>query len=145
MELAPETWVVIADGEKYLQAKNEGDKEHLDLRVMRQKEQDNPPTHQQGTDKPGRKDDAGIGSSAVEQTDWHQLEKERFTKDLAERLRKWALDDAYRHLLVIADPSTLGALRQEYHQEVKDRLVGEIDKDLTNHPLEDIEKIIRAA
>ena len=41
--------------------------------------------------------------------------------------------------------TTLGAIRPHYHKTVTDRLVGEIDKDLTGMPVGKIERIIRAA
>ncbi|MEQ8771698.1 MAG: host attachment protein [Erythrobacter sp.] len=46
---------------------------------------------------------------------------------------------------MIADPKTLGEMRQHYHTELKKRLVGEIDKTLTNASTGDIEKAIAAA
>ena len=91
---------------------------------------ENPPTREQGTDRPGRFDNAAAGPSTAEPTDWHRLEKERFAKDLAERLRLWALDDRFRSLVLVADPRTLGLLRAELHKTVVERLAGEIDKDL---------------
>jgi protein required for attachment to host cells len=38
----------------------------------------------------------------------------------------------------------LGELRKHYHKEVEKRLSGEIAKDLTGHPVEQIERIIMA-
>ena len=45
-------------------------------------------------------------------------------------------------MIVAADPSTLGELRKEWHQEVEKRIIAEIDKDLTNHDMSDIEKLV---
>ena len=39
----------------------------------------------------------------------------------------------------------LGELRKHYHVEVQNRLAGEIAKDLTGHPIPDIEKALSAA
>ena len=49
-----------------------------------------------------------------------------------------------KSLIVVAPPRTLGALRKHYHKEVERRLIGEISKDLTGHPIGEIEKIIAA-
>jgi protein required for attachment to host cells len=38
----------------------------------------------------------------------------------------------------------LGELRDEMHQEVAAKVVGEIPKTLTNHPMDEIEKIVKA-
>ena len=48
-------------------------------------------------------------------------------------------------LLVIADPKTLGEMRQHYHTELTQRIVGEIDKTLTGQPIAKIEAAIVAA
>lgn len=38
-----DAWVLIADSEKALFLRNEGDEEHMNLEVIREMEQDNPP------------------------------------------------------------------------------------------------------
>ena len=78
MRLANGTWVLVLDGEKFLLLRNQGDADIMDLRVIDHEEVENPPTREQGTERPGRLNDPGPGRSAVEQTDWHALEKERF-------------------------------------------------------------------
>jgi protein required for attachment to host cells len=145
MKLTHGTWVMVLDGEKYLLLRNQGDAEIIDLRVVEHDEIENPPTHDQGTEKPGRLPDAGQGRSAVEQTDWHALEKANFAGDVADRLKNWALKNRFSELLVCADPKTLGTIRPKYHGEVSRRLVGEIDKDLTSLPVDQVEKVIKAA
>ena len=145
MKIDKGAWILVADGEKYLLLRNEGGRERLDLRVMHQAAQENPPTREQGTDRPGRLDDAGPGRSAVEETDWHRLAKERFARDVAERLRLWALDGAFESLVLVADPSTLGVLRPQLHKAVTARLAAEINKDLTTMPMPEIEAALAAA
>lgn len=145
MKAPNRTLIIVADGEKYIALRNEGDEDIIDCRVVSHEEIDNPPTREQASDRAGRFDDAGIGKSAVQQTDWHQLEKERFAEDLAEKLNDWALQNRFKDLVVIAAPQTLGVLRPAYHSEVEARLLGEIAKDLTNHTLEDIEKHLSEA
>jgi protein required for attachment to host cells len=145
MRLQHGTWVIVADGEKALYLVNAGTPAEVRLELARRKEIDNPPTSEQGTDKPGRFDDAGIGRSAVDDTDWHQLEKERFAEDLADELRKDALANRFSALVIIAPAKTLGTIRQALHKETQDRLVADLDKDLTNHAIADIEKILSKA
>ena len=145
MRLANGTWVLILDGEKFLLLRNQGDADIMDLRVIGHQEIENPPTREQGAERPGRFNDPGPGRSAVEQTDWHALEKERFARDIAERLRGWALDDRFEALVVVAEAQALGALRPHYHKAVAERIVAEIGKDLTNLPVDGIEEILRAA
>lgn len=145
MKLSNGAWVLILDGEKFLLLRNHGDEVNIDLRVVEHDEIDNPPTHDQGTQKPGRMPESGVGRSAAEQTDWHALEKANFARDVAERLKNWALKKRFSELFVCADPKTLGNIRAEYHAEVSRRLVGEIDKDLTSVPVHEIEKIVDRA
>lgn len=145
MRIAKGTWVLLADGERYLVLRNEGGAGVVDLRVIAREEQENPPNREQGTDRPGRLDDPGPGRSAVEETDWHRMAKERFARDLAERLRLWALGDRFEALVVAADPRTLGVLRPALHKAVLERLVGEVDKDLTGMPLPAVTAILEAA
>ena len=80
-------WVVVADGEKALFLRNEGDATYPNLEVVREVREENPPTREQGTDRPGRFNDGpSAHKSAVADTDWHRVEKERFADEIADRL-----------------------------------------------------------
>lgn len=63
----------------------------------------------------------------------------------AEWLNSKAISGDIEQLLIIADPKTLGEMRQHYHSELEQRLVGEIDKTLTGAPTQDVEKAIANA
>lgn len=143
-ELKHGTWVLIADGEKALFLQNKTDGEDPFLDVFREEEQENPPTQEQAANRPGRFNDGpNVHRSAVDDTDWHQLQKERFAQDLAEILYKQAHKGNFESLVVVAPPKTLGELRDEMHQEVAKRVIGEIPKTLTNHPVDEIEQIVK--
>ena len=81
----------------------------------------------------------------MEETDWHRIEKERFAAEIAERLYKLAHRGAFKKLIVVAPPTVLGDMRKELHKEVRDRIVAEVPKTLTNHPIDEIEKHLLAA
>lgn len=137
------TWVLVADGEKALFLRNDLDAENPDLNVVRIEEQDNPPDREQSANRPGRMPDTGQGQrSALDDTDWHELAKERFAADMADILYKLAHKGAYSRIVIVAPPATLGELRKSLHKEVTDKVVAEIDKDLTNHPLDQVEKLL---
>ncbi|QUS35458.1 host attachment family protein [Falsirhodobacter algicola] len=137
------TWVVVADGEKALFMENEGDGQYPVLRVRRLETHENPPDRDQGTDKGGQIGNGRGGTgSAMDQTDFHQLEKDRFAHDLAQTLYKLAHAGRFDRLILVAAPQTLGAIRPELHKEVQDRIVGEIAKSLTSMPIDKIEKAI---
>lgn len=139
-------FVVVADGGKMLFLRNAGDAEYPNLEVERVRENDNPPDREQGSAKAGTTHNSvGSARSSMEETDFHQLEEDRFAAETADRLRKRALAGDFESLIIVAPPRTLGELRKHYHKEVENRLTGEIAKDLTGHPVEEIEKIIAAA
>ena len=84
-------WAVVADGEKALILENVGDTGMLQFAVRKRREQDNPATRNQGTDRPGRAHDDGVQQmSAMDDTDWHRLEQDRFADDLADLLYRHA-------------------------------------------------------
>jgi protein required for attachment to host cells len=45
---------------------------------------------------------------------------------------------------LVASPGVLGELRGKMHKEVADRVVGEVAKTLTNHPVDEIEKVLKS-
>ena len=57
----------------------------------------------------------------------------------------WAVLVRADTIAAVGPPGTLGEMRKHYHKEVSDRLSGEIDKDLTGHPLDEIEALIQKA
>jgi len=138
------TWVLIADGEKALFLRNDLDEINPDLNVVRIKEQENPSDAEQGVEPPGRMEDTGVQQrSAMQEADWHQLAKDRFADELADLLYKYAHKSAFSRLVVVAPPRVLGELRKTVHKEVASRIVAEVDKDLTNHPLDKVEKLLK--
>jgi protein required for attachment to host cells len=145
-KLKHDVWVLVADGEKALFLRNEGDEKYPNLEVFRERKESNPPTREQGVDKPGRLNDGpSVHRSAVEETDWHRIEKERFAKEIADQLYKMAHKGDFERLVIVAPPLVMGEMRKELHKEVKDRVIGEVAKTLTNHTIEDIEKILTPA
>lgn len=143
MKLARDTYVVVCDGEKALFFRNNGFADIPKLELEREVVQDNPPDREQGSDQPGRAfSSASTHRSAMDETDFHQLEQDRFAAQMAEMLKKRALNNEFDRLIVVAPPRTLGEMRKHYHKQVEQRLIGEIGKDLTGHPVVEIEKII---
>jgi len=137
--------VFVGDGAKALFLRNKGDAELVNLVVERIFEQDNPATRDQGTDRPGRSfASTGTHRSAMEQTDWHQLAEDRFIGDVADALYRQVHAGRFETLIVVAPPKVLGGLRKAFHKEVSDRISAEVPKDLTKHPVHDIERLLAA-
>lgn len=138
------TWVVVADSEKVLFLRNLTDHEDPHLEVTDKDEQDNPSDRAQSANRPGRMHDTGVQQrSAMDDTDWHELAKERFAADLADKLYSQAHKGLFERLVLVASPQVLGDLRRELHQEVTDKVVAEIPKTLTNHPVDEIEDLVK--
>ncbi|WP_340588636.1 host attachment protein [Erythrobacter alti] len=74
-----------------------------------------------------------------------QLDELAHAAAAAEWLNSKAIAGEMDDLVVIADPKTLGEMRRHYHVELENRLAGEIDKALTNEPLDRIEKALVSA
>jgi protein required for attachment to host cells len=138
--------VLVADGRKMLFFRNKGDSFALNLEAETVKVQDNPSNRDQGSDAPGRSvNSVSSHRSSMEQTNFHDLEESRFAAEAVALLNRRALAQDYEKLIVIAPPTALGEMRKHYHKEVQSRLVGEIAKDLSNHPVPEIERILAAS
>lgn len=127
-KIPADTMVVVADGEGARVFRNVGDANRLTLQ-------------QQDLLELMNMNDDGPSSSPPESTG-QQLDEATFAKQLALRLNEGALRNRYAHLVLIADPQTLGQMRPLLHKEVQDRMLGEIAKTLTNSPLEDVERAL---
>jgi protein required for attachment to host cells len=140
-----DAWVFVGDGRKALFLRNRGDAFHPDLAVESVFVDDNPPTREQGTDKPGRAfSSVGNVRSAVEQTDWHQIEEHRFAKKVAQKLESLVRQRQVKKLFVVAPARTLADLREAFHKDVRQAIVAEVDKDLTRHPVPEILRLLTA-
>lgn len=136
-------WVMVGDGEKALFFRNKGDGFHLKLEVVDMLEQENPKTREQGTDRPGRAfASVGTHRSAMDETNWHKLEKHRFAREIADALYTAAHRGRYSKLIIAAPPMILGDIRKALHKEVSEKVVAEISKDLTNMPKNEIERAL---
>jgi protein required for attachment to host cells len=64
---------------------------------------------------------------------------------IAEWLNTQTLRGGIEQVVIAADPKTLGQIRQHCHKELESRIVGEIAKDLTNQPVQAVERALAAA
>jgi protein required for attachment to host cells len=135
------TLVIVADGRKVLFLRNHGDERFADLRIDQVFVDANPPTREQGTDKPGRAFGRDGGRrSAIEPTDWHNIEAHRFAREVAGVLERLVREQRIKALVIAAPPRTLSDLREALHTDIKQRVIAEFDKDLTHHPVNEIEQ-----
>jgi protein required for attachment to host cells len=137
--------VFVGDGRKALFLRNEGDELFPNLRSLRVVVDDNPPTREQGTDRPGRMPSSAGRHSAVAATDWHEMEENRFAKHACELLARLMREHASPALAIVAPPRSLAEIRRDLPADIKAKVALELDKDLTKHSIYDIEQHIFAA
>jgi protein required for attachment to host cells len=135
--------VLVSDGRRARFLRNKGTPVNPELVLERALDSENPPTREQGTDRPGRAHSPdGRSRSAIEQTDWHQRAEEQFASLVADMLYRMEHAQQFRDLVLVAPPKMLGDLRAKLHPEVADCLLAEVAKDLTNRPVSEISALL---
>lgn len=146
MKIAQDTLILVADGEKALFLRNTGSSGTVELEVEQAKELAEAPAQNRNSDHATQVKPRSEGTrSAVQESDWHQIARERFAGDLADLLFKRAIKGDFDSLVLVAAPALLGELRPALHKEVTSRVTGELAKDLTNHPIGDIASHLQTA
>jgi len=140
--LSENTRVLVADGAYALVLRNDGDRAFPNLRLERSYGQDNPATRDQGSDKPGRTNDSLGRKSAMEATDYHRIAEDRFVQRIADDMAKDLQAGAFTSFVLAAPAIALGEFRKAATSALTGATIMEIDKDLTNHPIDQIEKIV---
>jgi protein required for attachment to host cells len=138
--------VLIADGRKALILRNTGSPMAPKFETLQAIESsETRETHEIGTDRPGRVHESSTTRrSAMEQTDFHTQAEQRFAGLVAEAVQVQHGQGAFATLVLVAAPRTMAVLRDELSKAVQAVVVGELAKDLTNHPLPEIEKLLAA-
>ena len=132
MTLIPaHTLVVVADGTGARLFRNRGDEREVSLYQVELRELVN-------------MDDDGPAGSMPGESTGQQIDEATFAKQLAHALNDGAVKQQYEQLVLIADPTTLGRMRPLLHKQVQARIITEIPKTLTNAPVQDIERALRA-
>ena len=144
MRIANGTCILVTDGSKMLLFRNEGDADYPKLTRLAKTEDENPSDRAQKSDGPGRTSAMAAGGrrSAYQETDFHRQEEERFARRTAAMLGRRAAAAEFERLVVVADPRTLGVLRDHYPPALKKVVTAEVAKDLVKHPVAEIERIL---
>jgi len=143
MPLPNNALVLVIDGRKLLFFRNQGDENQIDLRTEAHNKRHDLPDRGMRTDAPGTTaQSAGYGRPTYEETDFHQLEEERWAHAAAEELNRRAIANDFDALAIIAPPKTLGEIRRKLHKEAAERVMCEIPKEMTGRPIPDIEALL---
>lgn len=142
LKIPHNAFVFVGDGRKALFLRNDGDEKFPNLKTETVFAEEHPSSHDQGTERPGRVSKASQSGqrSTVEPTDWHDIEERHFARKVAAALEQVIRERKVQALVVVAPPRTLADLRDAFHADVKACIVAEINKDLTKHPVWEIEK-----
>lgn len=143
--LPARTWVLVCDGAKALMLHNEGDALQPRLVTVAVFDEPQPPSRDLGTDRPGRTHSSnGVSRSATEETDLHEQAEADFLARLAGALDQVVREREVKNLLLVAPPRALGLLRGQLSPAVKAVVSGEVGKDLTRMPVDQIGKHLLA-
>ena len=143
MPLPHNALVLVADGRKMLFFRNRGDENQIDLRTESHDARQDRKDRYFKTDAPGtEKQSFGFGRSTYEETDFHQLEEDRWIKDAADELKARVLRGDFEALAIVAPPKALGVLKKCLHKEVQKRIVCAVNKEMSGRPIPDIEALL---
>jgi len=143
-EIPHDCLLLVGDGRKAIVLRNTGAQRRLKFEPLRVFEHETPRTRELGTDRPGRAI-AGISESrnAYEATDWHHLEESRFLQGVEQALARAVQNHPKAQIVVVLPPKWLGEFRAKMSAKLKPHVIGEVAKDLTNHSVTDMERVLR--
>ncbi|WOE74129.1 host attachment family protein [Alterisphingorhabdus coralli] len=123
--------VVVATGAEAKLYRNVGEDNALKLRA-------------EGTLTPKDLLSEGPSGGHVPSSSPKETDEATFSKQLAHHLYAMEQKGDYNHLVLAADPDSLGEIRPLLHKEVTDKIVLEMAKTLTNSSIKDIERSIQS-
>ncbi|MET4023787.1 host attachment protein [Bradyrhizobium sp. S3.2.12] len=77
--------------------------------------------------------------------DGRRLVEDDFAAVTAAFLNKLSLDGTIEHLVVVSEPRILGEMRKHFNPDLRGKILGELAKDFSRRPLEDIVSLIADA
>jgi protein required for attachment to host cells len=129
------TWVLVADGAQAQVFEHGGPGKGLNPVKGLHFEQEPLKAQEINTDRPGRHYGGGVGArSGMEDGDPVAVREERFVKGVAEKLETMRQQGRFDRLIIAAAPAALGDIRPALSDRVKETIVAELPKDLTNVP-----------
>lgn len=122
-------YILVADGTRAIAFENIAEQRDLELRKLKILLPEN------------LLDDGPAGKRPPEE-DQRATDEATFAKQLAEHLNGITLNNDFRHLVLVADPQTLGQIRPSLHSATEMRIVRSVNKTLTNSTVGDIERAL---
>ena len=134
MLLPKGTVFAVADGEQFKLFRNDGTEAEPKLKGLPTPELD-PTNYSSGIRR--------IPNTGNPSDD--QLEEDAHVIAVTEWLNDQVLKGEIKKLIIIADPRSLGEMRRQYHDKLKDALICDLDRTLTNASTDEIVKVVRGA
>lgn len=131
------TWILIADGAQAKVFEHAGPGKGLKAISGLQFEQEPLQAREIMSDRPGRSISSmgSGGRSAIEySSDPVAVRERRFVENVAAELEKKHQQHLFERLIIAAAPTALGDLRPALSKGLRDTIVAELPKDLTNVP-----------
>lgn len=134
------TWILIADATRARVFEHHRSMQSFELVFEDDRPELRDPDWMRESDRPGRvHDSVGQGRHAMQpQTTPDERDREQFARDLIERLTLGVNEHRFSQLLLVAPPAMLGALRNLLDQGLRERVIAELDKDLTKLPAHEL-------
>ena len=138
----PETWFVIADGQRARIVRR--------LRTPRPRVEDVFPYQwinsellsldidNEGLGRGGAANDAATFHSIQPSPDPRRALKQEFAAELADFINRGALAKHFNRLVLVAAPKTLGDIRGNLSEQARECVIAEVDKDLTHSSDDDL-------
>lgn len=133
-------WVTVCDGRKALFFENEGDAEYPVFTAREVMEQKLLPNRDIAADKPGRVQEVATPRSSIEPVDHHDLAEKDFLAEVSKRLDQLVSEGTVHHVVMVAPPRALGAIRKTYSPALRAAIRSEIDQDLVKMPVAEIQE-----
>ena len=131
------TWIVIADGDQAKIFEHDGPGKGMHALKDLMSEQAHLKAADIMADKPGRSSNPsspGTRAAVDYKTNPVDVRERRFVEQLAETLEKKRSEGRFQRLVIAAAPAALGDLRPALSDAVKQTIIAELPKDLTNIP-----------
>lgn len=141
MKLENGAWVAVCDGGKFLLLQNHGDQDILDLRVIAQEKIDE-------AAYTGRADRGPSPNGSLARTGRahrRSVEDEaelRFVESIALEIETRILSGTIGNLTLIADPKSLGLMRDRIKADARAKISHEIGTDLAHRTVAEIETLL---
>ena len=129
--LTPDTLIVVADGHQ--------------ARLFRRRTVDDLSLQESGRLTPKNLRDEGPSGSRPEEQTPKQTDEATFAKQLATSLLELRQAGKFESMVLVADPQTLGQLRDTMDSNLANAIALTVDKELVNHSAADIAKIVQKA